>query len=50
VLADVPPVLPPDRVPPRRAELVIVDDTGHAPNATLNQELVRATDRLAGLP
>jgi proline iminopeptidase len=32
-----------------RAELVVVDDAGHAPNASVNRELVRATDRLAGL-
>jgi len=30
-----------------RAELVIVDDAGHAVNAGLSQELVRATDRFA---
>ncbi len=31
-----------------RAELVIVDDAGHAVNANLSRELVRATQRFAG--
>ena len=31
------------------AELVIVDDTGHTPNQSLTGELIRATDRFAGL-
>jgi len=30
-----------------RAELVIVDDAGHAANANLTRELIRATDRFA---
>jgi proline iminopeptidase len=30
-----------------RAELVIVDESGHAPTASVERELVRATDRLA---
>ncbi len=33
-----------------RAELVIVDDAGHAANPRLNQELIRATDQFAVLP
>jgi proline iminopeptidase len=33
-----------------RAELVVVDDTGHAPNARLNEELIRATNRFAVQP
>jgi proline iminopeptidase len=32
-----------------RAELVIVDDAGHGTNTDLSRELVRATDRFAGL-
>ena len=31
------------------AELVIVDDAGHTPNQSLTGELIRATDRFAGL-
>jgi proline iminopeptidase len=30
-----------------RAELVIVDDAGHASSSSLTQELIRATDRFA---
>jgi proline iminopeptidase len=33
-----------------RAELVIVDDAGHAASPGLTQELIRATDRFAVLP
>jgi proline iminopeptidase len=32
------------------AELVIVDDAGHATNPGLTTELIRATDRFAVLP
>jgi hypothetical protein len=28
---------------------LVVDDAGHSTNAELNRELVRATDRFAGL-
>lgn len=30
-----------------RAELVIVDDVGHSPNASVTEELIRATDKFA---
>jgi proline iminopeptidase len=32
-----------------RADLVVVEDAGHGPNAALGRELVRATDRFASL-
>ena len=32
-----------------RAELVIVDDSGHGADAAISREIVRATDRFAGL-
>jgi proline iminopeptidase len=32
-----------------QAELVIVDDAGHTPNSSVNQELIRATDKFASL-
>jgi len=32
-----------------QAELVIVDDSGHSPNKSVNQELIRATNKFASL-